>query len=70
MRVLLAPAVTSSDRSTSAPHIQNLCDLLKFILTINVVFHLLPNYPSSHYNIYITLLIAIFLLSLRQGVPQ
>ena len=27
-------------------------------------------YPSSHYSIYIKLLIQIFLLSLRQGVPQ
>ena len=27
-------------------------------------------YPSSHYSIYMKLLIQIFLLSLRQGVPQ
>ena len=54
-----------SDRFT-----QNLCDPVKFILTIKALFHLLPEYPLSHYLIYIKLLIQIFLLPLRQDVPQ
>ena len=40
---------------------------LKFILTRNLLFDLLPKYPSSHYQ---KMLIQIFLLFLRQGVPQ
>ena len=31
------------------PYSQNRWGLLKFILTRNVLFHLLPKYPSSHY---------------------
>ena len=36
----------------------------------DVLFHPLPKYLSSHYQIHIKLLIQYFLLSLGQGVPQ
>ena len=55
------------------PYTQNLCDLLKFILTINVFFYLSylnTLHPTSKFIIYQTILSLIFLFSLSQGVPQ
>ena len=66
MRVLLAPAVNSSDRSTSTIYTQNLCDLLKFTLFINAFFYLsYPNtlHPTTKFIIYQTILSNLSLFS-------
>ena len=55
MRVLLAPAVTSRDRSTSIIHTKSLRPpQTHSSYKVNVLFHLLPKYLSPHSNLYHT----------------
>ena len=65
--------LNTHDRSKSVIHAETLCDLIKFILTINVYFYSISFINTLHPTIKFTSnysCMEIFLLSRRQGVPQ
>ena len=61
------------DRSTSTIHTETLCDLIKFILIINVYFYPISYINTLHPTVRCTRnysCVQIFLFSRHQGVPQ